>query len=80
MGNIYGPPDHELKQCEENAHKRTQVIEERLLPILGELQNIVVTSADGFPPALGSSNYKDKLTSRYRYVPIPVHLETVFCG
>ena len=36
MGNIYGPPDHELKQCEENIHKKTQLIEERLLPILGK--------------------------------------------
>jgi hypothetical protein len=37
MGNMYGPQDHELKLCEENAHKRTLVIEERLLPILGKL-------------------------------------------
>jgi len=36
MGNMYGPPDQELKQCEENLHKRTQLIEERLLPILGK--------------------------------------------
>lgn len=34
MGNMYGPQDHELKQCEDSTQKRIQVIEERLLPIL----------------------------------------------
>ena len=38
MGNMYGPQDQELKLCEENTHKRTLVIEERLLPTLGKHQ------------------------------------------
>ena len=34
LGNIYGPPDSELKICDDNQDKRMQVINERLVPLL----------------------------------------------
>ena len=44
MGNIYGPPEHELRAAEENPLKRNQIIEDTLLPLFD-------TMADDFENA-----------------------------
>ena len=48
LGNIFGPADPELKQCDENHEKKMSVINDRLVPMLETMGEDLENATDRY--------------------------------
>ena len=46
LGNIFGPPDPELRLCDENLEKKMAVINDRLVPVLETMAEDLENATD----------------------------------